>query len=250
MNEEKLLAQVLEIGSLMLKSGAEVSRVEDTVGRILKAHNIERSDVFSITSCIIVTIGTKDGRNLTQVKRIMSYETDLERLDECNRLSRDICDYHFTPEEIEVRIQALYGTRKFSEPVMLFAYAMISASFSVFFGGGVLDAVAAGVIGIIIRMVLKFGNRMKMNRIVMNILCSAIGGFSAYLLVSMGVGRSIDKIIIGNIMLLVPGLSMTNGIRDMLSGDTMSGMLRLMEAVVIAIALAVGFALVLIPLGV
>lgn len=249
MDYEKLLDRILELGAHMLMAGAEISRVEDSVTRICKAYEIERSDVFSITSCLIVTIHTKEGRILTQSKRIMAYDTDLERLERCNRLSRDICDYYLTIEEIDERLERINNSKTYPEFVMCLAYILISASFSIFFGGDWLDAVAAAVTGLVIRCMVKMNERVGMNRIIKNIICSASGGLCAWTLVKLGMGHSIDMIIIGNIMLLVPGVALTNGVRDMINGDIISGGLRLLEAVLISIALAVGFAIVLIPLG-
>ena len=100
MDYEKLLDRILELGAQMLMAGAEISRVEDSVTRICSAYEMEKSDVFSITSCLIVTIHTKEGRILTQVRRILAYDTDLERLERCNRLSRDICEYHLSIDDI------------------------------------------------------------------------------------------------------------------------------------------------------
>lgn len=249
MDYEKLLDRILELGAQMLMAGAEISRVEDSVTRICNAYEMERSDVFSITSCLIVTIHTKEGRILTQSKRIMAYDTDLERLERCNRLSRDICDYYLTIEDIDERLERIKNSKTYPEFVMCLAYVLISASFSIFFGGDWLDAVAAAVTGLVIRCMVKMNERVGMNRIIKNIICSAAGGLCAWALVKLGLGHSIDMIIIGNIMLLVPGVALTNGVRDMINGDIISGGLRLLEAVLISIALAVGFAIVLIPLG-
>ena len=51
----------------------------------------------------------------------------------------------------------------------------------------------------------------------------------------------LDKILIGDIMLLIPGLAMTNSIRNMLAGNTISGVVRLTESLIWAGALAGGF---------
>lgn len=249
MDYEKLLDRILELGAQMLMAGAEISRVEDSVTRICSAYEMEKSDVFSITSCLIVTIHTKEGRILTQVRRILAYDTDLERLERCNRLSRDICEYHLSIEAIDERLEQIRSSKTYPEFIMCLAYVMISACFSVFFGGDCMDAVAAAVTGLVIRCMVKLNERVGMNRIIKNIICSAAGGLCAWTLTRMGLGHSIDKIIIGNIMLLVPGVALTNGVRDMIHGDIISGGLRLLEAVLISVALAVGFAIVLIPLG-
>ena len=68
------------------------------------------------------------------------------------------------------------------------------------------------------------------------------------LLVGLGVGGvthlfpvlHMDAILIGDIMLLIPGLALTNAIRNILVGDTISGVVRLTETLLWAAALAGG----------
>ena len=101
MEMKKVLKYAMEIGEWMLKSGAGVSRVEDTISRICKAYGAKEANVFSITSSIVTTIEDEEGEIITQTKRIRYYKTDFKKLDELNQLSRYMCKY--LPEEEEVR---------------------------------------------------------------------------------------------------------------------------------------------------
>lgn len=74
-------------------------------------------------------------------------------------------------------------------------------------------------------------------------LCSCLGGLLAGLAVRFGLGDSVDMISIGNIMLLIPGVALTNSLRDMFSGNTISGLMRFIEAILLALTIACGFAL-------
>ena len=101
----------------------------------------------------------------------------------------------------------------------------------------------SGAIGVLIRFMLHTLRRLEVPGIAVTLLCSIVGGFIAHSLMGLGVPCSADKISIGDIMLLVPGLGMTNAIRDMFTGDTISGLLRFSEALLLSLALAWGFAL-------
>lgn len=105
MEMKKVLKYAMEIGEWMLKSGAGVSRVEDTISRICKAYGAKEANVFSITSSIVTTIEDEEGEIITQTKRIRYYKTDFKKLDELNQLSRYMCKY--LPEEEEVRERVL-----------------------------------------------------------------------------------------------------------------------------------------------
>jgi uncharacterized membrane protein YjjP (DUF1212 family) len=55
-----------------------------------------------------------------------------------------------------------------------------------------------------------------------------------------GLGSNISHMISGSIMPLVPGLAFANGIRDIANGDYISGAVRLLDAVLIFISVAIG----------
>ena len=115
--------------------------------------------------------------------------------------------------------------------------------FSLFFGGSWLDAVISGVIGMLIRLLLRGMERLQVPGLASVLFCAIFGGFAAHGLAFLGVPCAPDKVAIGDIMLLVPGIAMTNAIRDMFTGDTISGLLRFCESLLLSLALAWGFAL-------
>ena len=128
-------------------------------------------------------------------------------------------------------------------------YAMISAALSVFFGGGWLDGLAAALSGTVLFITLQASASLKLNSIIQTMACSALTALAVLLLVRLGIGRQPDKIMIGNIMLVIPGIQFTTALRDMINGDTISGLLNMSEAVLKAISVAMGFAMVLIIVG-
>ncbi len=242
---EHVLAAVLDVGEMMLTSGAEVNRVENTIQRMMQAYGCNRVDVFTIPSNIVVSVQTMEELVLTQTRRIANYETDMYKIERCNALSRRVCADLPTLQELKNVVEGIKQEKGYSRLTKFITYGVISAAFSVFFGGTWLDGVAAFVCGLLLYVSVEAFGRLKVQRIILNILCSAIVGLGAVLLTSLGIGQSVDKIIIGNIMLLIPGIALTTSVRDMISGDTVSGMLGLCEALIRALAIAVGFALVL-----
>lgn len=246
MESGKVLKVILDIGEAMLVSGGEVSRVEDTIARICRAYGMSRINVFIITTSIVVTVSDQDGEMLTQTRRIYSYSTNFTKLELLNDLSRTLCETIPDISYMEDQLEGIQAAPMYTERTYYLAYALISASFTIFFGGSLWDAGAAALIGILLRYLLFVNRRLEMNFIVNNLMCSLVGGLLAVVLTRIGFGESVDKIVIGNIMLLIPGISLTNSIRDMINGDIMSGVMRLSEAIIISIAIAVGFAIVLV----
>ena len=249
MDMKKVLKYAMEIGECMLVSGAGVSRVEDTISRICKAYGAKEANVFSITSSIVTTIEDEYGETLTQTKRIRTYKTDFTKLDELNQLSRYMC--RELPEEKEVK-QKIAEIKKgkvvvFTEEV--FTSAVIAAAWTSFYGGGITEGIIATIAGALVTILARYIRVLAPNEMVLNFLLSFFVAAFAYISAKIGWTEDYGKIIIGNIMLLVPGVAFVNALRDMIGGDMMSGILRVCESVLLAVFLAAGSFMALVFLG-
>lgn len=248
MNNQKLVACMLDMGEILLTSGAEVNRIEDTLMRIGAAYHFLRVDVFTITASIVLTVHTEDGNIITQTRRIKGVQVDMERVDKVNCLSRIICQKQPEVGYIEEELQIIKEMKGYPEWIIGITYFCVAGAFAVFFGGDCLDGIAAGLAALVLRVMLRIGQRIRMNALFLNMMCSAVVGMVVMLLTRIGVGHSVDRIVIGNVMLLIPGLALTTSLRDIIGGDIISGMLEMTEAILKAAAIAMGFAVLLIPL--
>lgn len=248
---DKLLQSILDVGEEMIVCGAEVSRVEDSIERMCESYGApyERINVFIITSNIQVTLETPEGRILTQIRRLIRHGTNFDRLDYLNALSRYICEHKPDYDEIQERLNEVMSRPEPRRLLKIFGAVIIAASFTVFFGGNWMDSIAAGFVGLVIVLMELYLASREPNQIIYNFVVSFVSGVTALLLTKIGLGDNVDKIMIGGIMLLIPGIAMTNSVRDMLIGDIMSGWLRLLSALLIAGAIACGFALSIILIG-
>lgn len=240
---EEYLYCALDIGASLLESGAEVNRVEDTIRRIMTAAGAEKTEVFSITSNITVTVHTGGMKTVTQMRRIYAIHTDMERIEELNQLSRDICSGALSVNEIKARICQIRARKPENSGLMVAGYAVVSGAFAVFFGGDAHDLAASALIGALLCLWERAVGRMTDNLLMTALLWSTAGGFLARLAVFSGLGHHADLISIGNIMLFIPGIAFTNSIRDLFAGDTITGLIRFMESVLLAVIIAVGFTL-------
>lgn len=245
----RFLAEIMDVGEMLLMHGAEVNRVEDTIARLCRAYGFVRSDVFTITSCIVVSAMLSDGRTITQTRRIKERDTDLGKVELVNALSRRVCGATLDVEEFRQEIKKIQHMKKGSDLLKLVMYMIISASLSVFFGGNWMDGLAASLSGIVLFGTLWASSYLKINSILQTMLCSALTALTVFLLVRIGIGTHPDKIMIGNIMLVIPGIQLTNSLRDMINGDIISGLLNMSEALLKAVSVAMGFAIILLAGG-
>lgn len=246
---EAALACILDLGELLLTSGAEVMRVEDTVARLCAAYGFETTDVFTITSSIVVTARAPDGRVLTQTRRIRERSTDLGCVERVNALSRRLCASPLPVEELPDAVREAACGPRWPDSVQLAVYVCVSAVFTLFFGGSPADALAAAAAGAVLFAALRAGGGLRINGLLLAFAASAAAAFAVAALRACGLACAPDRAVVGNIMLLIPGLAFTTSLRDMIRGDTISGLLGLSEAVVKALAVAAGFAVVLYGAG-
>ncbi|MBE6994481.1 MAG: threonine/serine exporter family protein [Ruminococcaceae bacterium] len=246
---DRVMACILDIGEVLLKGGAEIMRVEDTLGRLCRAYGFASSDVFTVTSCIILTARLPAGDVMTQTRRVPARGTDLDSVARANALSRRLCARPVPLEEMQAEIAALRQGRSYPTWLQLLTWGVVSAAFSLFFGGTAMDACAAFCSGLVLFCAMTLGSRLRINSILLSCLCSGLTALTVALLCAVGLGQHHDKIIIGNIMLLIPGMALTTSLRDVINGDTLSGMMGFFESIVKAMAVAIGPAVVLKLLG-
>ncbi len=240
--QQSLLHLLLDMGELMYCSGSEVKRVENTLSLMSKAYGAIETSVLVITASIIVTLKFSDGNVVTESRRIQkSGSNKLWRLERLNALSRKCCDTPIAIDELDKEI------KKCKEPInkaMFYIGSALSAgAFAVFFGGAWYDFVAAAVFALLVCVMQKTLSHIFPNNIIFNIVCSFVVGVLISLSAKLISPLNVDKIMSGDIMLLIPGAAFTNAIRDLIVGDTISGVVRLVETILWAIGLGIGFIL-------
>lgn len=240
---ERVMEKALDIGEAMLRCGGEILRVEDTIMRICLTYGDGIIDVFTILSLIIVSWHTADNKNYTQTRRIYSYSTDLEKLEELNSLSRYICQNRPGCDEIEEKVEQILQTNIEKKSLRdMLGYILGSGGFAIFFGGCVQDGIAAAIVSIFMYFWNFHYAKHSNNRIVYMFITSLVVGLLCILSVVFHIGVNQDKVMIGTIMLLIPGINMMISIRDMICNDIITGLLRLAGSLMEAVAIAAGYA--------
>lgn len=242
MNYSTLIDLATDLGYELAMSGAETFRVEDSIGRILRTYGVE-AEVFAIPNCMIVSIETPDGQPLTRMRRIGYHGNDLDGVEIFNALSRAICNRKPSPEEAKQWLAHARTLRKtYSLPLYLLGNFLGAAGFALFFGGRMVDMLWSGLCGIVIGLIGRFMDRLKTNQFFSTISSAFVMALLAYTISAFALTPNVDTVIIGALMILVPGLLATNAMRDIIYGDTNSGVNRIVLVLLIAMAIALGTA--------
>lgn len=237
MNPNKVIQLSMKTGSLLLESGAETYRVEDTIVRICNTYGMSDTSCFCTQTGIMVS-SICEGTTYAQVARIQSRSTNLDRIGKLNQLSRDA--NIITLETFETRLQGILETKTYSLWVNILFAAICTFGFTLINQGSIQDAIAGFTLGGLVRFCTLFLEKKGLNSFFTTSGCAFIITMSAVILENYNLITNRNTVIVGAIMLLVPGLSITNALRDSIAGDLVSGTARAVEALLIAVAVALG----------
>lgn len=240
MNVELLLDTGIRMGRLLLESGAEIYRVEDTMVRLCaSAKNVQYADSYVMSTGLMLSFSI-DGKTYSKVCRVRNRNVNLNCIAKVNDLSRRIQETDFKLEDIVRELDEIEREPKYSIFLTTLFGGVGAAGFAMFFDGNITEILISFFIGIITRLIVLLLSKIKMNDFINNALGAFIIGVLACFMHEMIEVARINTLVISGIMLLIPGLAITNAIRDSIAGDFVSGLSRATEALVSASAIAVG----------
>lgn len=249
MNENQILEITSEIGKKLLMCGAEVYRVEESIRRICSSYGYENAEAFAIPRTIIITITDKENIPHTVTVNVKSIETDLEKAGNYNNLCRKICSENLSYEEIKSEIKRIEKKKTYPFVLKLLCSMIVGTSFVFYFGGSIKDAVFGGILGGIVFLLSELITKAEIKGFMNNLICSAAIAFIATMLSKWGIISSPDTVILSVLMNLVPGVAITNSMRDFIGGDLLAGLYTMAESLTAAISLAVGAGVIISAFG-
>lgn len=242
MNEHLLLDLATDLAYEVALSGAETYRVEETVRHVLTAYG-HTPEVAALPNYLIVSVLSESGEPITRMRRIGAHGNNFDAVERLNALSRKICAERPSPEKaLEMLEQTRASVQYYSFPMVLLGHFLGAAGFGLLFGCGIADAVYAGLCGMLIAFINRFTGSMNANPLFSTLAASFLMSLAAYGLNAAGLVGNSDTVIIGGMMILVPGLIFTNALRDMIYGDINSGINKVVQVLLIAGAMALGSA--------
>lgn len=237
--------QVLELavyaGEILLKNGAEIARVQETATHFLHAYGYTDFHLFVIANGIFATLNLPDHAAVA-VRDIPMGRVHLSRIAAVNDLSRKITEAKEPPPlgTLKKELDACANKPETNKWLQVAGCAFGCAGFCYLLGGSVMDSLAALIVGSLMQCCRFLARRLKQSAFVLTILGAALATVLSALLYRLGLGQSIDRMITGAIIIFVPGIALTNSIRDLFNGDYLSGVTRLIQALLQAICIAVG----------
>ena len=240
---DEIISTAMEIGRQLLISGAEIHRVEDSMLRICLAYGATDCQVYAVPSNLLVTAARAGEKPITRMLRIYERGTNLRKLDDLNSLCRELCTEPIATQEVHRRLEAINAKKDYSPRTQCIAAGGAAGFFALIFSHNISTGLISFCTGVLMRYVLNYFARFHINRIFENALGGFIIGAMAYIAAALDFTPGYSGVVIGGIMPLIPGLTFTNSMRDIITGDSVAGLTRFVEALLISTSIAVGVAI-------
>lgn len=244
-----ILSIAMEAGKIMLENGAEIYRVEDTMARISKYYGAKDQHFFVLTNGIFVSGEEVDGKTFAKVEHIPVHGADLSKVIAINQLSREISQGKYTLDEVEKKLEEIRNSKNRPFIIQVLATALGSGCFSVLLNGTLRDGLCSFISGIALGFFITLIFKPYLSKISGNIIGGMLVTLICVLCKHFGFADSLTSMIGGSVIPLVPGVAFVNGIRDIGDEDYISGSVRLLDAMLVFLCIAVGVAAVLICYG-
>ena len=243
MDAEKLLGLMLDIGVQLIRSGGETHRVVDTLYRLAAGYGFREPNFWVVPSNIQATVTAPDGKRCTQIRNIRGSGIDYDRLAKLNALSRWACAEQPDVDALEARLQEIEDTPKQKMWIVILGCALAGWGFSLFFGCTLLDSAVALLAALVVSLLIRILSAHEGNPLILNFVVSFVAELLIITAVHLGFGSHMGLITIGVVMLVISGLGTTNGLRDLVHLDTLSGVMNITAAFIGAIGISLGIAL-------
>ena len=228
--ENNVLFVACYMGRLILQNGGETYRTEETIRRTCEYYGI-KANSFATLNTIITSIDSFDGKRYSKVDRIDSRTLNLDKVDRLNNIARNLNKYKIS--EVKEKIMEIEAEDKMNFRKKVLGNVLVGSAFAILFSTFILACTD------------EFIKDLKLNNFFVNFIGGVIAAIISLMFFKFNFIDDISISIISALMLLVPGISFTNSIRDIIAGDFVSGISRGVEAVTTGIALASGSGMIL-----
>ncbi len=225
------------LGKVFLMSGAEVYRVENAISTVCKRFGL-KAESFVTQACVLTSAKKTNGEIVTEINRVYNLSNNLDKVDKINKIILEIDKYNLN--SLEKAIKKIQTESIYTNKIMMISYFFAAAFFALLFKGGFRDFLVAGTGGVIIFYITKVASLLKVNNFFINTLNGFLVTTLAVFVTKLSIISMPSYSTIGALMLLVPGLALTNAIRDLINGDLIAGTSRTVESFLIGTALAIG----------
>ena len=237
---EMVLDFCVELSRRMIMSGANVERVNLAIERVLSPYELNDVSIFLLPTYVSVSAKDRSGYSAVRQASIPAGGINLTRLMSLNRLSYTVNEQSPSPDRLAGLLEKASDTKDYRDPVVLLGQICAMSCLALLFGGGMREIICAAVVTalahyLLILLAIPGVDKILTNALLMWIITSAV-----FLLAAAGITNKQPVVIVTALMLVIPGIPLTNAVRSILCGNELSGGMQTMRVTVETMALATG----------
>lgn len=240
---EYILDFAANLGGKMLKVGANLERVNDTMYRVCHSYHLNSISIFSLSSLIVISAKSEDNQSGTRQVSVPSSSNHLEKLNRFNQLSRKVCAETPPPETLEGMLEDAANVQESPIAIILIGQMISMSTLCAIYGGSFSDMVAVSINTFALYWLSEYLDKRRINRIVTNTIRAWFAATIGLFLVKFDIGKNYFIIIVTNSMMMIPSISLVNAVRNILCGNEMNGILEFMKVVLESVAIVLGVVL-------
>lgn len=232
---DKVLEFASDAGKVLLENGAEISRVEETMERIAENYGEKGEKFFVLSNGIFAT-----GQSYASAEFIPIKGARLDKVVDVNQLSRDIASQKMPLAEARKRLESIKHKPAKPSWEQFLGAAFGCGAFCALFGGSLLDCLASLVAAVLLNLFAMKVTTPYLSKTLGNICAGFLGTLLCIIFNGLGFGENLGNMVVGTLILLIPGVAFTNGLRDVANEDYLAGMTRLIDALMMFLCIAIG----------
>lgn len=252
MEESKELNLTIDVlmlaGAILLQSGAEIHRVEDTMIRIAHSQGIANANVLAIPAAVFFSI---DHTNISRMKRIIWQQYDMQKVCQVNQVSRSLVENQICLTDAFSELTRIKNQPSPYTYWQTILAAIIAAPFfTIMFGGSSVEACASALATGFAFPLSLFIKKMIAIDFVASFVGAFVFSFCAYWIANTFPATINPNMInAGAVMPFVPGIAFTNAVRDLMTNHINTGMTKIFQTLLIIFSLGAGTAVALFVVG-
>lgn len=225
------------ISTRLIESGDEINRVEEIINDIIISEGYTEANVFAISTGIFYSFKRKN-KIYNDVIRIKKRGTNLKNIVLYTNISNEIINHK---KSIKSSLEEIKSIEiKKHNIINIICGGLSTGFFTLLYGGNTIEFLISFICGLIIELITITFKRVDIFHFLNSLICSFISTTIAIILINLISKGNLDNIVIGSIMLILPGLTFTNSIKDIIMGNLVSGTSRLSETFFVAVAISIG----------
>ena len=240
-NEVKELGStLLEIGALLMISGASTERVRNTVNRISNSFGYSTDMLISQRTLMLNIYDEQSGYFFNSLKRTSSHGVNFSILSGISRMSWLIVEQKWTVEQINSELKRLETLQHYPRIVILALVGLAGAGFCRLAGGLAFDMLMVFLgtfLGVFVR---QEAVKMKFNPYMCIYFAAFIASLVAGIPAKLGIGDTHEHAFATSVLFLIPGVPLINSLSDMIDGNLQNGLIRGINGFIISFTIALG----------